>query len=106
MWSAQIPASDTVLREWEQEVASAARFDFRASPAERREYAERAAQLRAAERERAKPVEPTVGALAYKFGWTPAQVRHLAQPYCCCDIGHDGWEWCRHAYDERLVGRF
>jgi hypothetical protein len=99
-----IPVSDKTLRDWEQDLANAASYDFQTPPAERAEYAARAAQLRAAERKRAETVEPTAAALGEKFRWSPEAVRHLVQPYCRCDIGHDGWEWCRHAYDEGLVG--
>lgn len=94
-----VPDSDIELRALEQELT---RYDSRATPTERADTRQQAAQLRAIERQRADERAPTVGALGEKFGWTPAQVWHLVQPYCYCEIGHDGWRWCRHAEDEGL----
>ena len=96
----RVPDGDVELREIEQELANAARFDMRATPTERATYRQHAAQLRAVERQRCDERAPTVEALGEKFSWSPAMVWHLVQPYCQCEIGHDGWQWCRHAADE------
>lgn len=34
-----------------------------------------------------------------RMGWKPGYILHLAQPYCGCYDGHDGWEYCQHAVD-------
>ena len=97
-----VPDSDDELRALEQQASNGARYDTRATPTERATYRQQAAQLRTVERLRADERAPTVAALGEKFGWSPALVWHLVQPYCYCEIGHDGWQWCRHAEDEGL----
>jgi hypothetical protein len=61
------------------------------------------AAKRLAERERrraeAAPVELTLFALTEKLGFTRAYAEHLVQPYCRCEQGHDGWQYCAHAND-------
>jgi hypothetical protein len=34
-----------------------------------------------------------------RFGWPSGYIAHLAQPYCECRPGYDGWVHCQHAYD-------
>lgn len=101
-----VPVSDNLLYEHSQ-LGRALVMNFldwqRATPQERAELIAEARAKRQAQRERAEPVELSVAALGDKFGWSEAFMRHLVQPYCYCDIGHDGWETCEHARDEGLT---
>jgi len=40
-----------------------------------------------------------VAAAEERMGWKPGFIAHLAQPYCECYDGHDGWVYCEHAAD-------
>ena len=41
----------------------------------------------------------TMAAAEERMGWKSGYIAHLAQPYCECYDGHDGWEYCQHATD-------
>ncbi|GAA0528809.1 hypothetical protein GCM10010172_06770 [Paractinoplanes ferrugineus] len=99
----RVPDSDDELRQLEQDLYNESRR-FTNQTGERVGYARQATQLRAVQRQRADERAPDLSSLGEKFGWSPALMWHLAQPYCYCEIGHDGWEWCRHAIDEGLDG--
>jgi hypothetical protein len=66
---------------------------------------ERAARIakrkaeRGAQRDAATRVELTLEALLDKLGFTREYAEHLVQPYCDCECGHDGWDYCPHAND-------
>lgn len=36
-------------------------------------------------------------------GFTREYAEHLVQPYCYCEDGMDGWDYCQHARDEGLT---
>lgn len=71
--------------------------------AENREREKAAAQRRAAVREATPRRELTLDALIDKMGWTREYAEHLVQPYCGCEDGRDGWEYCEHARDLGLA---
>jgi ferric-dicitrate binding protein FerR (iron transport regulator) len=73
-----------------------------ATPEERAEWARQADQRAAEERATAETVPLTLGALlarVERWGWSREYMEHLVQPYCDCEDGRDGWEYCRHARD-------
>lgn len=89
-------------------VANMSRW-MNATPEERAQWAaegrQREAEVqagRAAEREAAPRVPLTLDALLARvddWGWSREYVEHLVQPYCGCEDGRDGWEYCSHARD-------
>jgi hypothetical protein len=88
--------------------ATRAAFDrwMLATPAERAAWAREADQRRAAEREAAPHVPLTLDTLLARvdsLGWSREYVEHLVQPYCECEDGRDGWEYCSHARDLGLT---
>lgn len=73
-----------------------------ATPEEHAEWARQAGQRAAEERAAAETVPLTLGTLlarVERWGWSREYVAHLVQPYCDCEDGRDGWEYCRHARD-------
>ncbi len=72
----------------------------------RREAADREARElweRIQQRDEAQAVPLTLNALIAKMGWSPEYAKHLVQPYCGCEQGWDGWEFCQHARDLGLA---
>jgi hypothetical protein len=78
-----------------------------ATPTERAQWTRDAESKRAAERRAATSAVPlTLEALldrVEQWGWSREYVEHLVQPYCECEDGRDGWEYCSHARDLGLV---
>jgi hypothetical protein len=73
-----------------------------ATPEERAEWARQADQRAAEERAAAETVPLTLDTLLARveqWGWSREYLEHLVQPYCDCENGFDGWEYCRHARD-------
>jgi hypothetical protein len=68
-------------------------------PAREAARKEAAARGRAAERSSAEPVALTLDALLIKLSFSRDYAEHLMQPYCDCDHGWDGWDFCAHARD-------
>jgi len=60
---------------------------------------DRARAEREQQRAAAGQAELTLGALLSKLGFSDEYAQHLVQPYCRCECGHDGWEFCEHAND-------
>ncbi|PRX23681.1 hypothetical protein [Actinoplanes italicus] len=50
-------------------------------------------------REASPLAELTLDALWEKLGFSREYAEHLVQPYCSCECGHDGWQYCQHAND-------
>jgi predicted TIM-barrel fold metal-dependent hydrolase len=101
-----VPMSDEIIRRYEDTLKLITHRQ-NATPEElaelKRQYAERervAAEDRRRLREQTpEPVDPIVG-IAENLGLPIAFVRHLAQPYCDCDVDQDGaWNRCEHARD-------
>jgi hypothetical protein len=87
-------------------LSAAIRRAMSATPQERaqarREYDRRNAEERAA----AEYVPLTLESLVLRledWGWSREYVEHLVQPYCKCEDGRDGWEFCQHARDLGLT---
>jgi hypothetical protein len=73
-----------------------------ATPEQRAECAREADQRRRDERRAVPHVPITLDALLARvdhWGWSREYVEHLVQPYCECEDGYDGWEYCSHARD-------
>jgi hypothetical protein len=75
--------------------------------AEMEANAKRLKEERKTERETTPQVpltaETLVAAFAAKEGWSREYLEHLVQPYCRCESGMDGWEYCDHARDLKLT---
>lgn len=99
--SAVIPISEEMLRDGREFEAAIRRWSL-ATPAEREQWAREAAEKRAAERAATPETPLTFETLAARLGWSEPYLRHFIQPYCTCDEGGDGWEYCEHARDEGL----
>ncbi len=100
-----LPVSVEFLAEAEEVKAAFNRW-MSATPAERVAWAREADQRRVAEREAATRVPLTLDAVLARmdrWGWTREYMEHLVQPYCECEDGRDGWEYCQHARDLGLV---
>lgn len=65
------------------------------------------AQAERRERQRADATSAplTLDGLLAKLEFSREYGEHLMQPYCACQHGHDGWEFCRHAIDLGWPGR-
>lgn len=94
-----IPVSDEVFSS-AQELRDAVSQFQKAAPAEREQWVREAAATRAAERAQHPHQALTVEVLIEKLGWTPEYASHFVQPYCDCEVGMDGWEYCQHSRDE------
>lgn len=69
-------------------------------------WAHEATQRRADERAAVTAEPLTLHALLVRvqqWGWSREFVEHLVQPYCACEDGQDGWEFCEHARDLGLA---
>ena len=100
-----MPFSAEQLVEGEAARAAFGRW-MTATPQERAEWARQADQRNAEERAAAEHVPLTLDTLLARmdrWGWTREYVEHLVQPYCECEDGMDGWEYCTHARDLGLV---
>lgn len=100
--SAYIPVSDEQLVDARETQAAWHRW-MTATPEERAQWAEDLQRLRAAERLHAERKPLTLDALLDKLGFSREYAEHLVQPYCYCEDGLDGWEYCTHARDEGLT---
>jgi hypothetical protein len=77
-----------------------------ATPEERAEWARQTDQLTAEKRRAVEQVPLTLDTLLARvdrWGWSREYVEHLVQPYCECEDGMDGWEYCQHARDLGLT---
>lgn len=89
-----------------QETAEAMHRWMSATPQERAEWAAEAERERAKVRATAAFKALTLDALLARvqdWGWSREYVEHLVQPYCTCEDGRDGWEFCQHARDLGLT---
>lgn len=97
-----IPISAEQLAEARETQAAWHRW-LTATPEERARWADDQKQQRAAERAAAERVPLTLDVLLAKLGFSREYARHLVQPYCYCEDGMDGWDYCPHARDEGLT---
>lgn len=100
-----VPVSDEALA-MTAETADAINRWMNATPAERAEWARQSDQRNAEQRQAAEHVPLTLDTLLTrleKWGWSREYVEHLVQPYCECEDGRDGWEYCQHARDLGLA---
>lgn len=97
-----IPVSDEVLAEAMKIRDAYSRWSD-ATPEQRAQWAEEQKQARAEERATSERKPLNLDALIDKMGWTREYAEHLVQPYCYCESGRDGWEYCSYAYDEGLT---
>lgn len=70
-----------------------------ATPQQRAEWSQQAAETRAQERAAAPRRALDLAALLDAVGWSQEYAIHLVQPYCTCGAGPDGWDFCAHARD-------
>ncbi|GIM88872.1 hypothetical protein [Paractinoplanes toevensis] len=88
------------------EVADYVNRWMNATPEERAQWAREAENMRRQERLGLHTEELTLESLlarVERWGWSRQYVEHLVQPYCECEDGRDGWEYCQHARDLGLV---
>lgn len=95
------PTSKELLDESNEQRAAFVNW-MRMAPERRAERIEEQRQKRAAERAGSDRKPITLEALLDKLGFSREYGEHLMQPYCYCDHGHDGWDYCAHAQDEGL----
>jgi hypothetical protein len=103
-----VPISDARIA-MEAEINAAMRRWSEATPEQRAEWEREAAEKRAECRRTHSLLSESdadiINGIAEHFAtygefWTPAYVRHLAQPYCECSWDQDGcWDLCQHAID-------
>lgn len=75
----------------------------RMTPEEMAANRERVRAERSEIREHSPRVPFDPAAVEDKMGWKRGFLEHLAQPYCRCDVGYDGWDFCPHAVDLGLT---
>jgi hypothetical protein len=87
-------------------MATAMRRLMSSTPQERAAAAREYDRRNAEERATAEYVPLTLDAVLTRvedWGWSREYVEHLVQPYCKCEDGRDGWEFCQHARDLGLT---
>lgn len=97
-----LPVSAGVLADAEEIRAAFNRWT-NGTPEDRARWTEEARQRRAAVRAAAERTPLTLDALLENLGFSRGYAEHLVQPYCLCEDGSDGWEYCEHARDEGLA---
>lgn len=97
-----VPVSDALMRDNDFSLEDALRLNATMTPEERAENVRRRAAERAAVRS-STTVRFTAAAVEDRMGWKRGYLEHLAQPYCDCYDGYDGWDFCEHARDLGLV---
>lgn len=102
-----VPVSEALARDtltWQQ-IEESLQRTARMSPEERAARKREAEERRAAERVATPVQEDVVAGIANNLGLSPEFVRHLAQPYCRCDLEQygGGWDYCDHARDLGLT---
>jgi len=79
--------------------AAFARWQAAWTPEAVAERAREEANQRAAERQAIEARELTLDRLLDKLAFSREYAEHLVQPYCRCECGHDGWQYCAHVED-------
>lgn len=74
-----------------------------ATPEQRAEWQAQAEEHRAAERASHERRPLTLDNVLDGLGWTTEYAEHFVQDYCTCSDSYDGWDYCQHARDERVV---
>lgn len=97
-----VPVSNEALAESRQ-TATVLQQWMDATPAERDRWRAEAERERAEVREATARVPLSVDALLEKMLWSSEYAEHLVQPYCECEAGRDGWEYCQYALDLGLA---
>lgn len=91
---------DATMKRWSEEAPEQRAKREREAAEERAEYRRVHSLLPESDADIINGLAEHFATHAYGEFWTPAYIRHLAQPYCECSWDQDGcWDLCQHAID-------